>query len=331
MIVKKIVFHHIIKELKGTPKLKCSDKLLPINATVIEFVEKLIKNYSSKNPTQGTFKEDKMNYPFQSKADEYVKNDDFLKFTQDSMTILESKINIATTTGGYVVFVHYEEKKVDFLITAMLDKSAQFTVDDENLDIAKLMTLDVEKLARANRLNFNRWKANDVLYLSFIKGTREVSKYFIDFIGSTDITSAKENFTKLNEATNRYFVHNNLSVLEKDKIKDNISNYVVDCFQKGNDVELVSISSIINAQDPNSFLDFISDKELEVSGKIAINKKTDFDTLFRNRVSEKGYTLVFDKSLVKTKKIEHIGNQIIINDVPAEYIKNYFEDDEPVK
>jgi nucleoid-associated protein YejK len=247
------------------------------------------------------------------------------------MTILESKINIATTTGGYVVFVHYEEKKVDFLITAMLDKSAQFTVDDENLDIAKLMTLDVEKLARANRLNFNRWKANDVLYLSFIKGTREVSKYFIDFIGSTDITSAKENFTKLNEATNRYFVHNNLSVLEKDKIKDNISNYVVDCFQKGNDVELVSISSIINAQDPNSFLDFISDKELEVSGKIAINKKTDFDTLFRNRVSEKGYTLVFDKSLVKTKKIEHIGNQIIINDVPAEYIKNYFEDDEPVK
>lgn len=331
MIVKKIVFHHIVKELKDTPVLKCSDKLLPINATVIEFVEKLIKNYSSKNPTQGTFKEDKMNYPFQSKADEYVKNDDFLKFTQDSMTILESKINISTTTGGYVVFVHYEEKKVDFLITAMLDKSAQFTVDDENLDIAKLMTLDVEKLARANRLNFNRWKANDVLYLSFIKGTRDVSKYFIDFIGSTDITSAKENFAKLNEATNRYFVQNNLSVLEKDKIKDNISNYVVDCFQKGNDVELVSISSIINAQIPNSFLDFISDNELEVSGKIAINKKTDFDTLFRNRVSEKGYTLVFDKSLVKTKKIEHIGNQIIINDVPAEYIKNFFEDDEPIK
>lgn len=331
MIVKKIVFHHIVKELKDTPVLKCSDKLLPINATVIEFVEKLIKNYSSKNPTQGTFKEDKMNYPFQSNADEYVKNDDFLKFTQDSMTILESKINISTTTGGYVVFVHYEEKKVDFLITAMLDKSAQFTVDDENLDIAKLMTLDVEKLARANRLNFNRWKANDVLYLSFIKGTRDVSKYFIDFIGSTDITSAKENFAKLNEATNRYFVQNNLSVLEKDKIKDNISNYVVDCFQKGNDVELVSISSIINAQIPNSFLDFISDNELEVSGKIAINKKTDFDTLFRNRVSEKGYTLVFDKSLVKTKKIEHIGNQIIINDVPAEYIKNFFEDDEPIK
>jgi nucleoid-associated protein len=329
MIVKKIVFHHIVKELKDKPILKCSDRLLPVNDTVIEFVVKLIKNYSSKNPTQGTFKEDKANYPFQSKVDDYIKDDDFLKFTQESMKILEKEINKSTTTGGYVVFVHYEEKKVDFLITAMLDKSAQFTVDDKNLDIAKLMTLDVEKLARANRLNFNKWQALDVLYLSFIKGTRDVSKYFIDFIGSTDITSAKENFIKLSDATNKYFVDNNLSILEKDKIKDNISNYIVDCFEKGKDVELISISSIINAQEPNSFLDFISDKELEVSGKISINKRADYDTFFRNRVSEKGYTLVFDKSLVKTKKIEHIGNQIIINDVPAEYIKNFFEDDEP--
>lgn len=331
MIVKKIVFHHIVKELKDTPILKCSDKLLPVTDTVIEFVEKLIKNYSSKNPTQGTFKEDKANYPFQSKVDDYIKNDDFLNFTQESMKILEKEINKSTTTGGYVVFVHYEEKKVDFLVTAMLDKSAQFTVDDEKLDIAKLMTLDVEKLARANRLNFNRWQAQDVLYLSFIKGTRDVSKYFIDFIGSTDITSAKENFIKLSEATSKYFVDKNLGVLEKDKIKDNISNYIVDCFEKGKDVELISISSIINAQEPNSFLDFISDKKLEVSGKISINKRADYDTFFRNRVSEKGYTLVFDKSLVKTKKIEHIGNQIIINDVPAEYIKNFFEDDEPAK
>jgi nucleoid-associated protein len=330
MIVKNIVFHHILKEIKGTPSLKCSDKLLPINETVVEFVEKLIKNYSSKNPTQGTFKEDKSNYPFQTKVENYLNDNNFLSFTQDSMKILEKEINKSSTTGGYVVFVHYEEKKVDFIITAMLDKSAQFTVDDKNLDIAKLMTLDVEKLARANRLNLKRWIAKDVLYLSFIKGTRDVSKYFIDFIGSTDITSAKENFLKLNEATSKYFIHNNLSILEKDKIKDNISSYVVDCYQKGNDVELVSISSIINAQEPNSFLDFISDKELEVSGKIAINKRTDFDTLFRNRVTEKGYTLVFDKSLVKTKKIEHKGNQIIINDVPSEFIKTFFEDDESI-
>lgn len=327
MTVKNIVFHHIIKELKGKASLKCSDKLLPINVTVNEFVAKLIKNYSSKNPTQGTFQKDSENYPFQKKVDTYLIDNDFLVFSQESMKILERAIDIPTTTGGYVVFVHYAEKNVDFLITAMLDKAAQFTVDDENLDIAKLMTLDVEKVARANRLNFNRWKANDVLYLSFIKGSRAVSNYFIDFIGSTDITSSKENFDKLKEATNRYFIENNIKTLEKDKIKDRISSYLVTCFDQKKDVELESVSSLINSQEPKSFLDFVIVKEIEVSGKISVHRKSDFDTFFRTKITEKGYSLIFDKSLIKTSKITHIGNQIIINDVPDELIKLAFDDE----
>jgi len=327
MTVVNIVFHHIIKELKGEASLKCSDKLLPINQTVNEFVAKLIKNYSSKNPTQGTFQEDAENYPFQKKVDSYLTDGDFLEFTQDSMKILERAINISTTTGGYVVFVHYTDKSKDYLITAMLDKSVQFTVNDDNLDIEKLKTLDVDKLARANRLNINRWKSKDILYLSFIKGTRAVSNYFIDFIGSTDITSSKENFDKLKDATNKYFIENNIKGLEKDIVKDRISTYLVECFEQKKDAELKSVSSLINGQEPEAFLDFIKEKELEVSGKIAINRKNDFESFFRNRVYEKGYTLVFDESLKKTKKIEHKGNQIIINNVPDEFIKKYFGND----
>lgn len=327
MTVVNIVFHHIIKEIKGKASLKCSDKLLPINATVNEFVAKLIKNYSSKNPTQGTFQDDSDNYPFQKKVESYITDGDFLAFTQESMRILERAIDIPTTTGGYVVFVHYTEKNVDFLITAMLDKAAQFTVDDENLDIEKLMTLDVEKLARANRLNIKRWTDKDILYLSFIKGTRAVSNYFIKFIGSTDITSSKENFDKLKEATNRYFIENNIKALEKDKIKDKFKAYFDVCFEQKKDAELESISSLINDQEPKAFLDFIKEKELEVSGKIAIHRRTDFDSFVRNRVSEKGYSLVFDESLKKTNKIMYTGNQIIINDVPDELIKLAFDDE----
>jgi nucleoid-associated protein YejK len=326
MTVVNIVFHHIIKELKGEASLKCSDKLLPINQTVNEFVAKLIKNYSSKNPTQGTFQVDSDNYPFQNKVESYLTDGDFLEFTQESMKILERAINISTTTGGYVVFVHYTDKSTDYLITAMLDKSVQFTVNDENLDIEKLKTLDVDKLARANRLNIKRWKDKDVLYLSFIKGTRAVSNYFIDFIGSTDITSSKENFDKLKLATNKYFIEKNIKPLEKDKIKDRMTAYFADCLEQKKDAELISLSSLINSQDPRDFLNYIKEKELEVSGKITINRKSDFDSFVRNRVSETGYTLVFDESLKKTNKITHIGNQIIINDVPYDIIKSAFED-----
>ncbi|MFV8358357.1 nucleoid-associated protein, partial [Flavobacterium sp. XS1P32] len=288
MTVINIVFHHIIKELKGEASLKCSDKLLPINQTVNEFVAKLIKNYSSKNPTQGTFQVDSDNYPFQNKVESYLTDGDFLEFTQESMKILERAINISTTTGGYVVFVHYTDKSTDYLITAMLDKSVQFTVNDENLDIEKLKTLDVDKLARANRLNIKRWKDKDVLYLSFIKGTRAVSNYFIDFIGSTDITSSKDNFNKLKDATNRYFIDKKINSLEKNKIKDKFKAYFDRCFEDKKDAELESISSLINDREPRAFLEFVKEKELEVSGKIAIHRKTDFDSFVRNRVYEPG-------------------------------------------
>lgn len=326
MTVLNIVFHHIIKEQLGKASLKCSDKLLPINETVNEFVVKLIKNYSSRNPTQGTFEQDAENYRFQKKVDSYLTDGDFLTFSQEAMKILEKAIDKPNTTGGYVVFVHYTDRNTDFLITAMLDKAIQFTVDDEDLGIEKLLTLDVEKLARANRLNINRWKANDVLYLSFIKGTRAVSNYFIEFIGSTDITSSKENFDKLKDATNKYFIENNIKNLERDKIKDRISNYLIDCFEQKKDVELIAMSSIINSHQPLAFLDFINEKQLEVSGKISVNRKSDFDTFFRNKITENGYSLSFDKSLIKTNKITHNGNQIIINDVPEALIKAAFDD-----
>lgn len=206
MNLKNIILHQIIRENEEEPELNCSDHNLVENDTVIEFVEKLIKIYSSKNPTFGAFEEDSVNYPFQKKVREYLDGSNFITFSKESMSILKKEIKTPKATGGYVVFVHYEEKQVDFIITAMLDKSTQFAVDDASLGIEKLKTLDIDKLARANRINVKKWDAEESLYLTFIKGTRDVSKYFQKFIGSTDITSAKINSRIIDNAVNRYLI-----------------------------------------------------------------------------------------------------------------------------
>ena len=65
MEIKNIVLHRIDKELKEKSSLTNSEKLMTIDETVVEFVEKLLKIYNLKNPSQGTFEEDKVNYPFQ--------------------------------------------------------------------------------------------------------------------------------------------------------------------------------------------------------------------------------------------------------------------------
>ena len=319
--------HHINKERGGYPTVKCSKKVINKSLTVNEFVAKLLKNYTAKNPTQGTFHDNQEVYPFQKMVNDYLADSDFLKFTTDAMAILEKEIAIPTAIGGYVVFLHYVEKKVDFIITAMLDESAQFAVADGDLDIEKLMTLDLEKMARANRLNIARWKNSDDLYLSFIKGTRDVSKYFLDFIGSTDITSARENFKKLKDSISMYYKEKGVSREKKEKSQEAISVYIDRCFKENNDVEIESIASLLNNENPKDYLEFLQERELEVSGRIGINRRADFENFMRNRVKEDGYSLVFDKALIKSKKIVRDGNNIIIKNVAEKILTTAFEEE----
>jgi nucleoid-associated protein YejK len=198
MELKNIVLHHIKREENQTPVLNTSDHLLDRNNTIVkEFVEKLVKSFGSKNPTYGAFQEDVLAYPFQTLVATYRVNKDFLTFSVESMKLLEKEIQVPQAKGGYVVFIHYEQNGIEFLITIMLDKAEQFTINDESLDIKKLKTLDIDKLARANRINFNKFESGIDLYLAFIKGTRDVSSYFQKFIGNTDLTSSKKNSQNL--------------------------------------------------------------------------------------------------------------------------------------
>ena len=134
MELKNIVLHHIIREENNSPKLNTSDNLLNSkNSVVIEFVEKLIKGFGSRNPTYGCFHEDEDVYPFQKLLKYYLEDNDFLSFSLESMNLLEKEIQVPQAKGGYVVFIHYKQNGSEFLITIMLDKSDQFVIDDDNL------------------------------------------------------------------------------------------------------------------------------------------------------------------------------------------------------
>lgn len=324
MEIKNIVLHRIDKERNEKSTLKFSSKLMEVDETVTGFVEKLIKIYNSKNPSQGTFEEDETNFPFQNKVREYMENEDFLNFSIDAMSILKNRIDFNTTTGGYVVFVHYVEKQVDFIISSMMDKDTQYT-NTEELGIKKLMTLNIDKLARANRLNLDKWKKQDGRYLSFIKGTREISQYFVKFIGATDISSAKENFKKLKDTIKQYVAEKKISQKKQEEIREIVSTYINKCYDEKIDVEIEAISAIINNEEPTAFLGFIEDTGIEISGRIGIHTRNDFETFTRSSLREEGYHLVFEKELIKKGKITREGNNIIIHNVPIEKLNSSFE------
>lgn len=159
MEIKYIVLHQIKREDNQAPELNLSSQLLDVtNSTVKDFMARLTKSFSSKNPTYGKFEDDENNYPFQKWVKEHIEKNDFLEFSKKAMETLKKAIQVPQAKGGYVLFANYIEKQEDFIITIMLDKSAQFTINDDNLDIEKLEVLDIDKLARASRLNTTRWQ-----------------------------------------------------------------------------------------------------------------------------------------------------------------------------
>lgn len=327
MTLKNIVLHQVIRENNDAPVLNLSDQLLNNeDNTVKEFVEKLVKSFSSKNPTYGEFQEDDRVYPFQKLVRDYRTSKDFLSFSTEAMKLLEKEIQVPKAKGGYVVFTHYERDQVEFLITIMLDKSEQFTINDESLDISKLKTLDIDRLARANRINLKKWEDSQDLYLSFIKGTRDLSSYFQKFIGNTDLTSSKKNSENLKSAISKYMRVMDFTDDEKEEVNQKIGDYLLRQYTQRQDVELTAISAHIDSDKPAEFINFIQEsEEFEVSGNYRLSRKADFNMFHRAKITGNGFKVEFEKNLIKEGKVLRLGNDLIFKDLPKDQLDKQFE------
>jgi len=293
-----------------------SDDLLPVNELTNEFITALIKSYSSRNPTYGAFDEDSANNPFQTYVRTYFDDDDFLVFSKESMKTLKKAIDIPKAKGGYVVFAHYDEGGQDFILTIMLDNSVKFIVDETTLDIEKLLGLDIEKVARANRVNWQRWQANHENYLSFIKGTREVSSYFSkSFIGCTDLTSAKQNANHLQDAVNKYMKAKTFTDDEKLNARRSLREYTDRRISEGKDIKLDSISALLNTDNPADFTDYIVENELEVSGSFRSSRKNDFKGFEIKMIKGEGYKLEYQIGSDNVE-VDREHHKIIITNLP---------------
>ena len=324
MELKKIILHRIDRKDNLPPKVYYSNHLLPAENLLVEnFVIKIIKSFRKKYPTYGRFQEDILNYPFQTIVKKLQSDGDFFEFSKSGMTLLEKAINVPGALGGYVVFIWYLRGKQEYIMTIMLDKSVQFGINDESFDLEELSALNIDKIARANRLNLTKWDNEDPLYLAFIKGTRSVSKYFQEFIGNTDLTSSRDNINKIHEVLNKYMRESSFTTKRKTKVNYDVKSYFLRQFDKKQDVKLDVISSLIDPDEPDNFINYIDD-DLGISGSFRISKKADIKSFHRSKVSEDGFTLEFDNNLVSQKKIVKKGQNIVIKNVSEENLKKIF-------
>ena len=202
------------------------------------------------NLAYGKFEPEKDIFPFQKLLERFYKEDKlqkgepsdlFLRFSRQAMKQFEVEISKSTlATGGYILFIYYQENGDKFMMVVMLkDKDAPIV--EANLTIGLGKHLELGKLHFAARVNILRWRESpEQNYLSFVKRqeAKEVSLYFRNFIGCTDYSDSKQQTRSLIKAIHKSLKEQSLNSDELAEKKHDIHQYLDSLEKKDESVDL---------------------------------------------------------------------------------------------
>ena len=190
MPIRHCIVHLIDKKPDGTPAvLHARDSELAESSAIEYLLADLNESYNAKQgKAWGFFHAESGAHPFSGWLKDYLdEGRDFTQFSRTAVEHLQKLMEESNlSTGGHVLFAHYQQGMTDYLAIALLHHSEGVAVTSE-LDVTPSRHLDLGQLHLAARINLSEWQNNkqSKQYISFIKGKngKKVSEYFRDFIG----------------------------------------------------------------------------------------------------------------------------------------------------
>jgi len=333
--VANIVVHKINKigGQKNT-SLKLADSELRIGKQEVHFVADIRNSFQKKSrPTYGIFDVKDSFNNFHEQLEHYIEEStDFLSFTRKSMEYYENLINkSAPATGAFVVFADFvfKDNSDRYILIFSINNKEGYNLNEDDLTIQQILNLDLSKLDVAALVNITKWQkyvGGDQegirTYLSFIKGKKNLSDYFLDFIGCADKSTNADSSRKLVSALNKYFEEQRYSSEDIKIKKKAVFDYCQFCIKERKEVFLGQISFILDEEDPDAFASFASAEEYGV-GEIVKPDGSVLRTLQFIEFRSNDLIIVFNKTKLNKKEIVYnpSNKSLTIKTLPEELIK----------
>ncbi|MDH6534577.1 hypothetical protein D0T51_05525 [Parabacteroides sp. 52] len=230
--------------------------------------------YKKSAPTYGIFDDLETNRFKKALLSYNNKQEDFFTFSCNCMDYYKYIIkDVAPATGGFLVFTNYidTEKNYEFLLILAINNKDGYVFNEEKLTIEDIKNIELNKIDLACQINLTR--LNDFIvnnntdvktYLSLIKGNKELSAYFIKFIGTANKTTSTESSKRLVNALDQFCQNNNYNREQTAETKNRVSNYCKDCLKEKKEISLSAISALIDNENPDLFKEFASDEDYGV-------------------------------------------------------------------
>ena len=327
MPIRHCIVHLIDKKPDGSPAvLHARDCELAASDAIENLLADLNDSYNAKQgKAWGFFHGESGAYPLSGWLKQYLDEEkDFTAFSRVAVEHLQKLMEESNlSTGGHILFAHYQQGMTEYLAIALLHHSEGVAVNAE-LDVMPSRHLDLGQLHLAARINLSEWKnnQNSKQYISFIKGKngKKVSDYFRDFIGCQEGVDGPGETRTLLKAFSDFVESEDLPEESAREKTQTLVEYATTQTKLGEPVTLEELSSLIDEDRPKAFYDHIRNKDYGLSPEIPADKRT-LNQFRRFTGRAEGLSISFEAHLLGDKvEYDEEAGTLIIKGLPTTWV-----------
>ena len=309
MNIKKFIIHRIDKKQHEDPSVTIRKAALAGNdGKVVKFtklaVEVFRTNEDKPNCVFADFNSETAAYPFSSWCLDFFNGKrQFNSFTSESTHRLSACMKAQQmATGGFVVFATLEEDGVDKILIVMLHHQDGLSINEELelLDVTHLELKQIDKAALITAPKNGTFGEKPLTYAGFRK---KMSQYFQEFLGPDAFRNPNKDSRLLVKAIEDYARENNFESDQLGEIRGKLRSYVEECVKKGEELDLDSVSAIVDPVKPRAFASYAG------KAKVSATIKPDGGVFKRWRIirhkSSDGLVIQFAAETVGAPGTEH--------------------------
>ena len=325
MPIRHCIVHLIDKKPDGSPAvLHARDSELAASSALENLLADLNDSYNAKQgKAWGLFHEESGAYPFSGWLKAYLDGEqDFTAFSRQAVEHLQKLMEESNlSTGGHVLFAHYQQGMTDYLAIALLHHSEGVAVTDA-LDVTPAKHLDLGQLHLAARINISEWQNNkqSKQYISFIKGKngKKVSDYFRDFIGCQEGVDAPSETRTLLKAFSDFVESEDLAEEKAREKTEALVDYATSQAKLGEPITLEELSGLIDEERPRAFFEHIRNKDYGMAPEFPADKRT-LNQFRRFTGRAEGLSISFESHLLGSAiEYDEARDMLIIRQLPTQ-------------
>ncbi|MBL4866660.1 MAG: nucleoid-associated protein [Pseudomonadales bacterium] len=252
--------------------------------------------------------------------------DETLTWTEFSKQLADTYASEITAsmlaTGGYLYLEHYTESAKGFLLVAILSQVKGVVVTDE-MSLESCRYLDISNVQSVALINILEWQEARVAddnkqYITAArgKGNGRVVEYFRKLIGFEESFNTTDETSTLVEAVDYFCENQSLDAEQIKEYKKKAYSYCDDKAKSGEPVILKELSYSLDADDPDSFLQFAMDQRFGLSEEIPTDRR-ELKKFVRYSGQGGGMSIAFSSDLLgKDVVYERDSDRLIIKKIP---------------